>query len=356
MSEFDYDLFRQLVENLHNFMEYVGNDFIPDDRTVTDHKGQDITGCINLSIFPQLANIKEWGENIDSVAYHETKEEDRIVAAKGVIRSCMDWDGIGDPQYFYEIKHSEVSGTVEEQVREIHIDQLVLGVWGSIDRKQPNEPRGSEDYRAFIEKLVRECDDLTDQGKDDIKYKCLVEAENFEIWKVGLHQGPYQLFIAGNKFLCRVRADGIIKDYLEGKKLEKVPKLPEMDDDKFSALRFHEYNGGWYNKGAVDLDPDLTIKLGEEAQIRERKELADKIYDAATKFDFDDINASDLSKVVVAYEPKQIMMMLAASTTNEEGRRFRADFQRACLEYNTQGYETAMGLLNLVVDGKSPPD
>ncbi len=275
MSEFDYKLFHNLFSELHQFTDFVRGYESTQGAKVKSRDGSDITACLDLSIFPQLRNIEKWGENIDLVKYFEVREGEKVVGEKGIIVSCMDWSDLEEPFFYYEFAHLEQSGNVEEYVRELHVDYVVAKVLANLAINQSGQEKGSDQGKALIARAIENCreDDLPDELKAEFKYRCIVEGDGFEVWKVGLHQGPYQIFLIAPNLFNNIDIDFVFNHYLRGSCPEKIGPFRPMDDGKLAEIALECYGGGWYNKGVIDLDPEATQRLVESQQLAGLEEL-----------------------------------------------------------------------------------
>lgn len=336
MPEFDYKLFHALFNDIYKFRGAIPKDIPLHEEEFTDHKGNDISDCVKLSklsIFPQLKNIRKWGENVLLTEYLEIKKRDKIVGAKGVIVSGQDWRDIDEPTFYYEFAHLEKEEGVEEYVRELHMDDVIMKVFANLDKKPSAKEKGSDERKALVERAVNNCidEEIPSQAKAGIKYRCLVEGEHFEVWKVGFHQGSYQLFITAPSFISGFDSVFLIRYYLRGTPLEKLEALEPMSNDQLAKFTLIVYDGDWYNVGVVDLDPELTAKKLED-QISGG--VTHKVYSAILKHNFEEVDVALLPKLVSRFSLHDIANMLVASTgTEEHFEQFGSTFLEICRQH-----------------------
>ncbi len=308
MDNFDYSLFKALVSNLSYFQEYALQKRIKSDgkepviseerdssldvfcakeqeaidralaeakkypeklgvpkkeeRKIRDPSGKDITACMGLSIFQKLKNIEHWGENINLVAYHELKNGRRIMGARAVIDSYMDWCNWDEPHFYYELAHLNEEGKPREYARELALDKVVQQVFyqEKVPRRIESSPRHEELIKRAIEKGFKEhfLEKDVDFFQSTAHSTCIVQHPKFEIWKCGFEWPeikfpPYQLLILAPKFVYCIGPEitgRILEKYLKGKKF--LPTLVSQEDSSFSLPMpgsgwnedFHWFNVG----------------------------------------------------------------------------------------------------------------
>jgi len=255
MDQFNPVLFKELVDGVIYFGDIVLGYETIEEAEITDHTGKDITACFDLPIFPQLSKIEWWRENMDIFAYHEIKEGDKVVGAKGIIKSYDDVFGADEPIVLYELSDSVGE---EPSVQEVHADDLVRKVFSKCG-EVPEDGKGSSVGEALIEELIQRYEGTEFYPQDEVRYKCLLKGENLDIWKVGFinnTEQPYQLFITGPEFIGVIDVDKTLTNYLKEEPLEL-----EFDPDKMSIEereRVQLYTDSmeveWHMKGNVDLD------------------------------------------------------------------------------------------------------
>ena len=295
MGEFDYKLFHTLFDKLCAFDEFLDGEKEIEGAKVEDawdESKADITGCLHLSIFDTLKKMCERhefvrGENVDLAEYHEIKDGDKIVGAKGIMLSQMDWCDADEPQYYYEFAHLERDGKVEEYIREVHVDEIVMKVFSdSFGDKITSLPKGRDESKKLLDLLIQnsskgEIDTVAPEG---LKYKCLLEgyqanANYFEIWKLGYVDGDksYRLFILGPQFLGELNDDSILKSYLHGKKLENFGSLEKMSEERLAEMKMYGSEGTWYHEGKIELEAEKKKKKAKKSKAKKMPEDIDAI-------------------------------------------------------------------------------
>ncbi len=302
MGEFDYKLFHKLFDKLYEFNEFLdGEKEIEGAKVVestfdsaTKTLGQiDITDCLHLSIFDELKKMCKHGdfvrgENVNLAEYHEIKEGDKIVGAKGIMSSNMDWCDADNPQYYYEFAHLETGGKVEEYIRELHVDEIVMKVFSdSFGDKIISLPKGRDESKKLLDLLIQnsskgEIDTVEPEG---LKYKCLLEGvqnngKYFEIWKLGYADGDksYRLFLVGPQFLGAFNEDFVLKSYLQDKKLEKRFGLfKKMSEEEIAEMKMYGSEGTWYHEGKIELEAEKKKKKAKKSKAKKMPEDIDAI-------------------------------------------------------------------------------
>jgi len=257
METFDYDLFHSLFENLFAFVDYIGGRST-EGASITDINSEDITGCLELSIFPQLGIIKR-GSEMHIHDYVRIEEKDRVIGLKGVFVSFLEEGDISSNSYFYEFAHMDNDGDPNEYVKKFNIDEVVVELLREQDNSPGSVNKGSDYGKNLIQASIDRSSEFPDSDRDQLKYRCLVEGKGFDIWKVGFHDGPFQLVMTDSNQIGLLNDDMIVNHYLRGTSLTKfnVEALSSTESAQFSI---EPNNFRWYNYGSIDIDPDLTKK------------------------------------------------------------------------------------------------
>lgn len=348
MKKFDYQLFHTLFDNVWNFRDAI-EEGTPEEVDITDHSGKDISACTRLSIFPQLKNITHWGENVELHDYFELKQGKRIVGAKGVIISGMDWVDVDEPVFYYEFRHVERGTNVDEYIRELHLDDVVTNVFAPLTKPSSGPERGSEPCKEVVCGLISRADphEFAPESRSQIKYKCIFEGEDVEVWKVGFHNSSYQLFLVAPSFLAGVNTEAFIHHYLRGVQLtEKTGPVKPMPTEQLEKMALQGHDGNWLNIGAIDLDLQLTIRNQEEARVHAELDLAKRVYSLAVNSQFPDIDYTSLPQVVAHYDAPTIATLMTATLgRGKVADQFRDQFSRACKQHCPERLKAAKDLM-----------
>ena len=297
MGEFDYKLFHTLFDKIYAFKAFlncekdiIGAKVVTDTFGPTDKNLRriDITGCLHLSIFDELKNMCKHGdfvqgENVNLAEYHEIKDGDKIVGAKGIMSSNMDWCDADEPQYYYEFAHLERDGKVEEYIRELHVDEVVMKVFSdSFGDKIALLPNGRDESKKLIDVFIKNSkDEIETKG---LKYKCLLEgyqanANYFEIWKLGYaeFEKSYRLLILCPQFLSELNDDFVLKAYMYGQKLESVGPFEKMSEEELAKMQMYVNPATWYHEGKIELEAEKKKKKAKKSKAKKMPEDIDAI-------------------------------------------------------------------------------
>jgi hypothetical protein len=281
MGEFDYKLFHTLFDKICAFDAFLDDEEEIEGAKVEDawdKNKADITGCLHLSIFGKLKKMCDSdefvrGENVDLVDYLEIKDGDKIVGAKGIMSSNMDRCDADEPQYYYEFAHLETDGKVEEYIRELHIDEVVMKVLSaSFGDKITPLPKGRDESKKLIDLFIKNSKDTIDiRG---LKYRCLLEGkqdsdEYVEIWKLGYteFEKSYRLLILGPQFLRGFDEDAVLNAYLQDQKLGSFfGSFEKMSEEELAEIQVWEDDGTWYHKGKIELEAEKEKKKAKKSK------------------------------------------------------------------------------------------
>jgi len=360
MTKFDYELFHQLLKEIYRFQELFDEETNFEaldldelnEALHTSFDKVDLRPCVKLPYFPLFENIKEWGENVDLWAYAELKEGERVIGAKGIIASSMDWIDPHTPVYLYEAAHIETGERVEEYVSEVYMDDIFVQVFSGLSTN--DDPKGTDECRSLLERAIENTDmeeTLDGRSRDELRYRCIVEGEGFEVWKVGFYQEGYQLLAISPKFLSGFRENALLASYVKGETVAEF-KLPEMTDEQLKEVRLPgDGDACWYNIGGLDLDPERTTINKQRDLLNEQKVLASDVYRAVLEGRFNDVDQNGLPTVLPFYESMQIAHILVAcrGVKGEETEAFGDAFMEACRKYCPGKLEQARDTINTVV-------
>ncbi|MBT4824844.1 hypothetical protein HN695_06620 [Candidatus Woesearchaeota archaeon] len=359
VTGFDANLFRTLFNRLYLFSDYVdgemNSDEIDDLDPIKDNfTSKDITDCLRLSIFPMLKNIDHWGENIDVQAYHETKKEGEVVDVRGVLMSGMDWHDYETPLYFYEFAYISIEGGADEFVIELHMDVVVSAMYKSFDNGLPFEEKGSDKCRTLLEKVIENSTDLTDNIRkyydEELKSQCIIQNDDFEVWKVGVYNGNYQLFMMTPDHISILSYERLLNQYVDMESTTETPKLQSYGQKSLGKITLAPDAGFWYHKGVIDVDSERTEKIKADSENQNLWSTAQSYFNNILDTDFMatgfDVTKAYSPEIVLHYSPVQMAAMIVSGiATDERKEKFGTPFIRACDKHNQDTYHKARELI-----------
>ena len=255
MSKFNSKDFKTLFERVYLFDNITtGFKTREEEGTITDNfSGKDITHLMDLPIFPQLSKIN-MGENVDLADYVEIEDDKKVVGARGVLLTGMDWDGPETGTFFYEFGHVVKDKKPIDYIKDFHMDSALIYVLEKLDKESGKEIKGSELGHMIMSKGIENIEThkygISDEIKNQLKYVCLIEAEHFDVWKVGIPRKGYQLILTGENMISVANHDFIIQNYLRDVKITGNPVGNKYNTDtKNPRLHLENDNLVWFYKG-----------------------------------------------------------------------------------------------------------
>jgi len=332
MTDFDFKTFVELFENLQSVRHLVEGGI---DESSLDGELSDPEQYTNLSIFPELKKIEKWGENIILDDHVELKKGNDVYGIQGIVSSSMDDFNIAYPVLMYEFAHIE-GDVVEEYFRPLNVDEAIISLFSELELGR--DQKGSEE----AEKLVKAAIEKSDYANSGLRYKCIMESGNVEVWKIG-SPDAYKLVLVAPGFISELDSRSMSSEYIHGEKFRECDPFDPMNDEELNSVRVDYMEDEWYKYGSVDLFPEVTAERERSVQLL----ASQKLYNTVVKGDFNGVDIDAVPDLVGVLNAEQMAMMMTVSCLHEgDYETVGKELIRVFEENAPKIYQTALSLVN----------